>query len=201
VGTQIATETIRSGLAQITTAVLQQKLGEEAGLASYQDVFFMFAVLALVSLVPVLFMRGGKIMEASDDGAAATTDKRRQTKTSLHNPRELAQQPLGSLATTLIVRELRQEHGHATKVRNPGEHKASPNKTAEEQKPGGDKGSQKRSQEHQCARRQAHLPVQANGRPFPAYGLISRVFPGLNAALQIPDLGHASGQEFLSGLR
>src|SRR6266850_3629187 len=63
-GTQVATETIRDvlvqdghtreGLAQMTTAVLHQMLGDEAALAGYQDIFFLFAALTLLSLVPVL---------------------------------------------------------------------------------------------------------------------------------------------------
>src|SRR6266446_3909507 len=96
-GTQIATETIRDvliqdghtreGLAQMTTAVLRQMLGEEAALAGYQDLFFMFAALTLFSLVPVLLMRGGKIIVASEDGAEAMTGKQRRAKTPLRSPR------------------------------------------------------------------------------------------------------------------
>jgi EmrB/QacA subfamily drug resistance transporter len=69
-GTEAATEAIRgvlmqdgdSGgiLAQKTAAILRQKLAEEAALASYHDVFFMFAALTLFSLLPVLLMRGRK---------------------------------------------------------------------------------------------------------------------------------------------
>jgi DHA2 family multidrug resistance protein len=69
-GTQVATETIRGVLAQDgnmdgilaqkTSAVLGQMLSAEAGLAAYQDLFFLFAALTLFSLVPVLLMRGGK---------------------------------------------------------------------------------------------------------------------------------------------
>lgn len=96
-GTQVATETIRDvlvqdgnareGLAQMTTAVLHQMLGEEAALASYQDLFFMFAALTLFSLVPVLLMRGGKMSVASTDGAEAMMGKQRQAKRSLRSPR------------------------------------------------------------------------------------------------------------------
>jgi hypothetical protein len=68
----------------MTTAVLQQMLGEEAALASYQDLFFMFAALTLFSLVPVLLMRGGKM---SADGADAMTGKQRRAKKSLRSPR------------------------------------------------------------------------------------------------------------------
>jgi EmrB/QacA subfamily drug resistance transporter len=69
-GTEMATDAIRgvliqdgdSGetLAQKTAAILRQKLVEEAALAGYHDVFFMFAALTLFSLLPVLLMRGGK---------------------------------------------------------------------------------------------------------------------------------------------
>jgi DHA2 family multidrug resistance protein len=96
-GTQVATETIRDvliqdghakeGLAQMTTAVLHQMLGEEAALAGYQDLFFIFAALTLFSLVPVLLMRGGKIIVAGEDGAEAMTGKQRRAKTPLRSPR------------------------------------------------------------------------------------------------------------------
>jgi EmrB/QacA subfamily drug resistance transporter len=69
-GTEMATEAIRgvliqdgdSGatLTQKTAAILRQKLAEEAALAGYHDVFFMFATLTLFSLLPVLLMRGRK---------------------------------------------------------------------------------------------------------------------------------------------
>jgi DHA2 family multidrug resistance protein len=69
-GTEVATDSIRSVLvqdgdrdgvlAQKTAAVLRQLLAEEASLAGYHDVFFMFAALALCSLLPVLLMRGSK---------------------------------------------------------------------------------------------------------------------------------------------
>ena len=49
-------------LAQKTSGVLQQMLAAEAGLAAYQDVFFVYAVFALFSIVPVLLMRGGKAL-------------------------------------------------------------------------------------------------------------------------------------------
>jgi hypothetical protein len=48
------------GLAQKTAAILREKLSEEAALAGYHDLFFMFAALTLFSLVPVMLMRGGK---------------------------------------------------------------------------------------------------------------------------------------------
>ena len=69
-GTEVATDAIRgvlmqdgdSGemLAQKTAGILRQKLSEEAALAGYHDVFFMFAALTLFSLLPVLLMRGRK---------------------------------------------------------------------------------------------------------------------------------------------
>ena len=84
-GTQVATATIREvltqdgqvneGLAQMTTAVLHQKLSEEATLAGYHDLFFLFAALTLFSLVPVLFLRGGKPIAASADGAEVRQGK------------------------------------------------------------------------------------------------------------------------------
>ena len=96
-GTQVATETIREvlpqdgqgkeGLAQMTTAVLRQKLAEEAALAGYQDLFFMFAALTLFSLVPVLLMRGDKISVPSEGGTEAVTGKQRRAKTPLRSPR------------------------------------------------------------------------------------------------------------------
>ncbi|MBI3325914.1 MAG: MFS transporter [Nitrospinae bacterium] len=69
-GTQVAVETIRGVLAQDghmdgilaqkTAGVLRQLLSAEAGLAAYQDLFFIFALLTLFSLIPVLLMQGGK---------------------------------------------------------------------------------------------------------------------------------------------
>ena len=69
-GTEVATDAIRgvlmqdgdSGemLAQKTAGILRQKLSEEAALAGYHDLFFMFAALTLFSLLPVMLMRGSK---------------------------------------------------------------------------------------------------------------------------------------------
>jgi hypothetical protein len=69
-GTAEATDAIRgvlmqdgehgAGLVQKTAGILRQKLTEEAALAGYHDLFFMFAALTLFSLVPVMLMRGGK---------------------------------------------------------------------------------------------------------------------------------------------
>ena len=47
-------------LAQKTASILRQKLSEEAALAGYHDVFFIFAALTLFSLLPVLLMRDRK---------------------------------------------------------------------------------------------------------------------------------------------
>jgi len=96
-GTQAATETIRDvlvqdghvkeGLAQMTDAVLRHMLEEEAALAGYQDLFFIFAALTLFSLVPVLLMRGGKMSAASADGGEGATGKQRRAKKFLRSPR------------------------------------------------------------------------------------------------------------------
>ena len=77
-GTEDATATVREvlmqdgqsqgGLAQMTTAVLGQQLAEAATLASYHDLFFLFAVLTLGSLVPVLCLRGGPRRVGRADG-------------------------------------------------------------------------------------------------------------------------------------
>jgi hypothetical protein len=61
-------------------------MGEEAALAGYQDLFFIFAALTLFSLVPVLLMRGGKIIMASEGGAESMTGRQRRAKTSLRSP-------------------------------------------------------------------------------------------------------------------
>ena len=71
----------------MTTAVLRQMLGEEAALAGYQDLFFLFAALTLLSLVPVLLLRGGKILVASTDGAEPMTGKQRRAKRPVRSPR------------------------------------------------------------------------------------------------------------------
>jgi hypothetical protein len=47
-------------LVQKTSGVLRQMLAAEAGLAAYQDLFFMFAALTLFSVIPVLLTRRGK---------------------------------------------------------------------------------------------------------------------------------------------
>jgi DHA2 family multidrug resistance protein len=68
-GTEQATEAIREVLVQdgqigetlnqMTSAVLRQKLGEGAAMASYHDLFAMFTILAIVCLVLVLFLQTG----------------------------------------------------------------------------------------------------------------------------------------------
>jgi DHA2 family multidrug resistance protein len=80
-GTQVATETIREvltqdgqgqeGLAQMTTTVLHQQLEEAATLASYHDLFLLFAVLTLGSLIPVLCLRHSPRNTARAGDAAA----------------------------------------------------------------------------------------------------------------------------------
>jgi hypothetical protein len=96
-GTQVATETIRNvliqdgyaqeALTQMTAVTLRQMLEAEAALAGYQDIFFLFAALTLISLGPVLLMRGGISVMTSTDGAEATTGKQRRAKTPLHTHR------------------------------------------------------------------------------------------------------------------
>jgi MFS transporter, DHA2 family, multidrug resistance protein len=76
-GTEQATETIREVLMQdghmggtldqMTAAVLRQQLEERAAMASYHDLFAMFAVLAIVCLVPVLLLQTGQ--RAASSGA------------------------------------------------------------------------------------------------------------------------------------
>ena len=77
-GTEDATATIREvlthdgqrqgGLAPMTTAILGQQLAEAATLASYHDLFFLFAILTLASLVPVLFLRRAPRLVRRVDG-------------------------------------------------------------------------------------------------------------------------------------
>jgi DHA2 family multidrug resistance protein len=96
-GTQEATETIRDvlvqdgqvgeELTQMTNAVLRQKLGDEATLAGYQDLFSMFAALALVCLVPVLLMRSGKVHKGSAEDTKGVTGAPRQARLSWRSPR------------------------------------------------------------------------------------------------------------------
>jgi DHA2 family multidrug resistance protein len=95
-GTQVATTTIREvltqdgqvneGLAQMTTAVLHDQLSEAATLASYHDLFFLFAALTLCSLVPVLCLRGGACSTVSADGAEGRPDTLQPSQPQVGNP-------------------------------------------------------------------------------------------------------------------
>ena len=79
-GTETVTDSIRDVLVhdghsgetlnQMTQAVLRQKLGESAAIASYHDLFALFAILALVCLVPVLLLRSSR---RHPIGGSATT--------------------------------------------------------------------------------------------------------------------------------
>jgi DHA2 family multidrug resistance protein len=91
-GTQEATQTIRevliqdgqvgADLTQMTNMVLRQKLGDEAVLAGYQDLFAMFAVLALVSLIPVLLLRRRQVAKRGEDDAVGAAATPRQARMS-----------------------------------------------------------------------------------------------------------------------
>jgi DHA2 family multidrug resistance protein len=95
-GTQVATATIREvltqdgqvneGLAQMTTAVLHQKLSEEATLAGYQDLFFLFAALTLFSLIPVFFLRGSTRSAAHADGAESKQEMSQPSQPPVSSP-------------------------------------------------------------------------------------------------------------------
>jgi hypothetical protein len=79
-GTQVATATVREvliqdgqgqeGLAQLTTTVLHHQLEDAATLASYHDLFRLFAVLTLGSLIPVLCLRRAPRRTVQADDAA-----------------------------------------------------------------------------------------------------------------------------------
>jgi DHA2 family multidrug resistance protein len=69
-------------LNQMTAAVLRQKLREGAVMASYQDMFAMFAVLALVCLIPVLLLRSGKQTAAPGDDTRHPTDAQEPAETA-----------------------------------------------------------------------------------------------------------------------
>ena len=71
----------------MTAAVLHQKLAEEAALAGYHDLFFIFAVFSLLSLIPVLFLRSGRGMAARDDGEKGRTGKQRHAQAPMRSPR------------------------------------------------------------------------------------------------------------------
>jgi EmrB/QacA subfamily drug resistance transporter len=76
-GTQLATQAVREVLIQdghrgellnqMTSASLSRQLSDEATLAGYQDLFFLFAMQSLLCLIPVLLMRGGKPRPADAD--------------------------------------------------------------------------------------------------------------------------------------
>lgn len=76
-GTALATEAVRTTLQQegyrgetlnqMTSAALSLKLADEATLAGYQDLFFLFAMQSLLCLIPVLLMRGGKLQTPGTD--------------------------------------------------------------------------------------------------------------------------------------
>lgn len=82
-GTEIATDAVRDVLRydgetgdtlnQMTNDVIRRQLSEEAALGSYHDLFLMFAALALLSLGPVLLMRGGKVRAAVKEKPSTPT--------------------------------------------------------------------------------------------------------------------------------
>jgi iron-sulfur cluster repair protein YtfE (RIC family) len=89
-GTEQATETIREVLVQdgqvgemlnqMTSAVLRQMLGEAAAMASYHDLFAMFAILAMVCLVPVLLLQTGpRATSREKTPSAASVEKLSKT--------------------------------------------------------------------------------------------------------------------------
>ena len=90
-GTQVATATIREvlrqdgqgqeGVAQMTTAILHHQLEEAATLASYHDLFLLFAVLTLSSLIPVFCLRSGTRSAERADGTASRHTKAQPTPT------------------------------------------------------------------------------------------------------------------------
>ena len=77
---------VNESLAQMTTAVLRQNLAAEAALAGYHDLFFMFATLALVSLVPVLFLRRRRSTAASTDSAEGRSGPPPRSSTRVRSP-------------------------------------------------------------------------------------------------------------------
>ncbi len=90
-GTEQATEAIRGvltqdgqvgeTLSQMTSAVLRQQLGARAAMGSYHDLFAMFAILAVVCLVPVFLLRTGQRAVSSGEHSpgARTADKQPET--------------------------------------------------------------------------------------------------------------------------
>jgi hypothetical protein len=91
-GTEQATETIREVLVQdgqvgetlnqMTSAVLRQMLGEGAAMASYHDLFAMFAILAMVCLVLVPFLQTGQRATSRKEKTPSATRVENLSKTS-----------------------------------------------------------------------------------------------------------------------
>ncbi|WP_089942760.1 DHA2 family efflux MFS transporter permease subunit [Candidatus Entotheonella palauensis] len=91
-GLEHATEIIREFLVQsgqagaalnrMTTAVLHQRLVERAAMASYHDLFAMFAILAVVCLVPVLLLRSGQNVTSSREHTPSRIKAEKPSKTS-----------------------------------------------------------------------------------------------------------------------
>lgn len=94
-GTENVTDTIRgvllqdgqngATLNQMTQAVLRQKLGESAAIASYQDLFALFVILALVCLLPVLLMRRSRRSPIGGSETNRITHNPRQAKSDGRN--------------------------------------------------------------------------------------------------------------------
>jgi hypothetical protein len=90
-GTEQATETIQGVLMQdgqmggtldqMTTLVLRQQLGERAAMASYHDLFAMFAMLAAVCLIPALLLQTGRRARSdqADQQPTATSEELSET--------------------------------------------------------------------------------------------------------------------------
>lgn len=80
-GTELAEDALRGmlfldgdrggTLTQRTAQALQQHLADMAALYGYQDLFFLFVLLALVSLVPILFLRRSQPQPAAEPAAAS----------------------------------------------------------------------------------------------------------------------------------
>jgi DHA2 family multidrug resistance protein len=86
-GTEDASESIRqllmqdgqigNSLTRMTDAALYQKLRESAALAGYQDMFALYAVLALICLIPVLFLKSSH-PQVSGGKPKGIADRQRQ---------------------------------------------------------------------------------------------------------------------------
>lgn len=91
-GTEHATEAIRKfltqagqagvGLDQMTTTVLRQRLVERAAMASYHDLFAMFAILAIVCLVPVLLLQTGDRATSRGESSPSSANAEKLSKAS-----------------------------------------------------------------------------------------------------------------------